>query len=382
MGQELSYCPAYKEGAAYKRGRYAGGGQHVTGAAENLKRVLQELSSRLERFRAKRLKEESTKSGFVEPVLAALDWQVSDFDVVEEQFQVRGGGAVDYALKINDRPVLFVEAKSLREALDDDKWIAQAIKYAAAEDVDWCILTNGSEWRCYRVHEKGSMEERELFRAEISDAAAHGPLQLLLRDGVPKALEEEAHRVFPDRKVRAAVEKLLEEPQAQALLNLVKKRVPELSSKEIRASLHRLNIRVELTKEPQPPPQPPDDLEGLFKRCAASPESRHLFEVLDEAVFTLGGNVLRQIKKWYVRYEASGKTFGSVVPLKSSLRAFVYVPPSDLPTSVDQALVRDVRGVGHYGIGDTEIRCADESAVRSAMAAMRASYEKVREGAA
>jgi hypothetical protein len=311
---------------------------------------------------------------------------VGDLDAVEEQFPVPGGTFVDYALKIDDAPVVFVEAKPLQEALDDPKWIAQTINYAHNQDVDWCVLTNGAEWRCYKSTAKGRMEEKLLFHVRVADQDADRHLGLLARDGVPGALEKYSETVFTDRKVKGALERPPAEMLA-GLVSLVRKLAPDLSRKEISASLARLSIRVEFTEvapvevkesRRKRPDKRAYDLSGLFRRCAASAGSIGLFNALDTAVLGISGDVARHVKKWYVRYEVGGKTCGSVVPLKSSLRAFVYLPPSELPGAVNQTLVRDVSGVGHYGVGDTEIRCADDSELDSVVAAMRASYEKVR----
>ncbi len=42
---------------------------------------------------------------------------------------------------------LFVEAKDLGKDLSDRKWISQILGYATVVGAEWCVLTNGDEYR-------------------------------------------------------------------------------------------------------------------------------------------------------------------------------------------------------------------------------------------
>ena len=63
--------------------------------------------------------EANTKALLVEPMLAALGWDVTDVDHVVREWRVFDNTALDYALKIDDAPALYVEAKGLNKNLED-----------------------------------------------------------------------------------------------------------------------------------------------------------------------------------------------------------------------------------------------------------------------
>ena len=96
--------------------------------------------------------EARTRAALIDPMLSALEWDVTDPDKVEIEPQVANGWA-DYALLGRDRkPVLFIEAKKLAE--DSSKAI-QVVSYTVAENIGrrtkvfYCAWTNGDTWEVY-----------------------------------------------------------------------------------------------------------------------------------------------------------------------------------------------------------------------------------------
>jgi hypothetical protein len=128
---------------------------------------LRELRPKLERFRTRPLKEMPTRAIFIDPILEALGWDVRDPDAVELEYPTVDRKVVDYALKLDHRPVLLVEAKPLSDRLTDFKSVAQVIGYAANAGVIWCILTNGARWRVYRRLDGCPVPERPVFEVSI-----------------------------------------------------------------------------------------------------------------------------------------------------------------------------------------------------------------------
>jgi glycosyltransferase involved in cell wall biosynthesis len=94
-------------------------------------RCIEELRSKLEKHRRDDLKEYPTRTIFIDPLLEALGWDVRDPEDVELEYPTIDGKSVDYAPKINRKPVLFVEAKPLNDRLTDVKSITQVVGYAA-----------------------------------------------------------------------------------------------------------------------------------------------------------------------------------------------------------------------------------------------------------
>jgi len=76
---------------------------------------------------------------------------------------------VDIALKVNNKPVVFVEAKPVDAPLHDHL-AEQPIKYANAEGVSWCMLTNGRELRVYNAFWKiRGIKQKMLFKLSIDE---------------------------------------------------------------------------------------------------------------------------------------------------------------------------------------------------------------------
>ncbi len=95
----------------------------------DLSKCVENCQALLERHRRSRLKEYPTRTIFIDPVLEALGWDVRDPDDVELEYPTIDGKAVDYALKINRKPVLLLEAKPTDDPLDDVKGITQIVGY-------------------------------------------------------------------------------------------------------------------------------------------------------------------------------------------------------------------------------------------------------------
>jgi Restriction Enzyme Adenine Methylase Associated len=213
---------------------------------QDLLDTLKQCVERLDRYRrpSQRVGESNTKAGLIEPIIAALGWDVLDPDEVHREHRRRAAdNPVDYALLLSRTPRLFIEAKGLGENINDPKWANQTISYAAVAGVEWVALTDGAEWQVYNAHAPVPVEQK-LFRAvrvaEDLDAAFE-LLALLSKDNMRDNRIQELWRgFFVDRQVYAALDELFNagEP-ARDLVALVAKRVPGLSRADVRASLVR-----------------------------------------------------------------------------------------------------------------------------------------------
>lgn len=81
-----------------------------------LKECIDSLQAKLERYKRFGLKETPTRTIFIDPLLQALGWDVTNWDEVELEYPAAPGRFVDYALKLDEKPVLFVEARPLGAA--------------------------------------------------------------------------------------------------------------------------------------------------------------------------------------------------------------------------------------------------------------------------
>lgn len=148
--------------------------------------------------------EANTISTLIEPLLEALGWNIRDPEEVQRQYPIKVGEKIEYvdiALKIKNKPVMFIEAKSVGTNLRD--YLAeQPINYAHTERVDWCILTNGKEWRVYNAFWKLKGIDGKMFLKLSLDEFGKCPekVQLLSKESfISGRLEEKSKSEYARR---------------------------------------------------------------------------------------------------------------------------------------------------------------------------------------
>ncbi len=219
---------------------------------QTLTSVLPKLRKRIQKAQNRKdsIGEQNTKAALIEPLLAALGWDIEDIDEVSREYRRKPqDNPVDYALFMLRSPRLFVEAKGLEKDLSDRRWIGQILGYATVVGVEWCVLTNGDEYRLYNAHAPVDVEQK-LFRVvRLSDSDQEGytldTLELLSKEKMGDNLLNvlwKAH--FIDRHVSKALGELLQNDDA-GLIRLIRKKTPELTPTDIRESLKRADIRID-----------------------------------------------------------------------------------------------------------------------------------------
>jgi len=211
---------------------------------------IEDLRAKLERHRGRDLKEAPTRRIFVETLLQALGWDVTDPDEVELECPTIGGKSVDYALKIDSKPVLLVEAKPLNDPLRDLKSVTQVVSYASNANVKWCVLTNGVTYKVYDSYEKAEAPEKLVFEVSIDPEEDRDTppqqiverLSLISRDSMGKgALDEIGRETFATAKIRKALDTIFADPPT-TLVRLVRSRVGDDTIKpaEVKRALGEL----------------------------------------------------------------------------------------------------------------------------------------------
>lgn len=226
--------------------------------------AIMKVRKRIDQIKSRResIGEQNTKSALIDPVLSALGWDLGELEEVCREFKRKPkDNPVDYAFFLLRTPCLFVEAKALDKELHDRKWTSQILGYATVVGVEWCVLTDGDEYRIYNSHATVDIDEK-LFRVvRISDPKQEqytlDTLVLLSKNKMGEKLINtlwKAH--FVDHRVKAALEDILHNEDG-ALARLVRKKEPELSRAEIRESLERANFLVDFPIVSNPVPSRP-----------------------------------------------------------------------------------------------------------------------------
>lgn len=106
----------------------------------------------------------------------------------------------------------------------------------------------------------------------------------------------------------------------------------------------------------------------------ASPELRDLFRDVEAACEALGDDVSAKELKLYKAFRRI-KNFAclEVHPQSKEIIAFLKVDPDTV--SLEAGFTRDMRGIGHFGTGDLEVRIRSASDLEKSLPLLRASYE-------
>jgi len=108
---------------------------------EEAEKKIPELVEKYKRLDEKEIKsynEATTRRNFIELLFTELGWSVYDKKEVSEEERA-SKGRVDYAFKLNGVSQFYLEAKALKENLNKEEYIQQAVEYAYNKGVTWAM---------------------------------------------------------------------------------------------------------------------------------------------------------------------------------------------------------------------------------------------------
>ncbi len=128
------------------------------------------LSDRITQNISKTNTEEATKTAFILPLIQFLGYDIfNPSEVIPEyisDFGTKKGEKVDYAIIINNNPLILIEAKHHTEKLDIHG--SQLFRYFSVTKSRFGILTNGIEYEFYTDLEKQNiMDKKPFFKFSI-----------------------------------------------------------------------------------------------------------------------------------------------------------------------------------------------------------------------
>lgn len=224
------------------------------------------LTAEIERIRSSSsiptLDEAAVKQGVILRVLNALGWDTFDIEEVKPEHSV-GSRKVDYALRLDGRNRVFLEAKRPSEDLGNHA--PQLLDYSFREGVPLAVLTNGLTWWFYLPLQEGNWEERrfsviELLNLDVSQTT-NCLKDFLSRENVHSGVavglaEGNLYRLWQNKKIEEALPKawnqIITDPHDQ-LLALLNQKVMKLCGWG--ANLDQLKHF--LANLPKPTPAPP-----------------------------------------------------------------------------------------------------------------------------
>ena len=381
-----------------------------------LVQTIEMVRQKLPALRRHSLKETPTRTIVIDPLLESLGWDVRDPDEVQLEYPTVDGRSVDYALKLNRKPVLLVEAKALDDTLDDVKAITQVVGYAANDGIVWCILTNGIIWRVYRSVEQCPAPDKLMFEVSLDPDTSEGMTidqmakqlwRFSCEEMAKGTLDALGEQTFTDGKVRKALQCLMTDPP-RSFLNLVRTatRDENLAPQRIKESLIRIasepvggegSIGFVSLGGSQSATSIPESRSVAAKKSWAtrraksseSPydESHHvtgkpqeavsLYQAVDRFCRSLepSGTSKRYLAK-SINYMREKRCFCSIHILQGGLRVWVQLKYGQIQSPPPFA--RDVANLGHWGSGNVELRISNRAELDEATEFIRRSFEAVR----
>lgn len=214
-----------------------------------LQTTLNEVRNKIQKIREKKenIGEQNTKAILIDPILTALGWNINNLEEVYREYRPKPQyNPVDYALFINRNLSLLIEAKSLEQDLSVPKWVTQILSYATVSGVDWCVLTNGDEYRIYNARAPVNADEKLFRKIQISVAKKLDfildTLKLLTKDNLHgKIIDELWSAYFVDRQVEVTLRNMFDN-EDEDLIQLIYNKLKKIDKTDIQASLRRANI--------------------------------------------------------------------------------------------------------------------------------------------
>lgn len=279
------------------------GRRNVSDLRSQVMDAVQSVQRRIEQIRERRetVGEQNTKAILVEPLIEALGWDLRDLDEVIREYRAKSqDNPVDYALLLRRTPTLFIEAKDFGSDLSDRRWVSQIMGYATVVGVEWCVLTNGDEYRIYNAHAPVDVNDKLFRKIKVSDPAgldhAVDTLLLLAKSKLASNdLSELWQAFYVDRQVQAALDTILV-PDNDSLVRLIRKAAPDLNPSEIRSSLSRADVRVDYPTATEAfPPSVEHIIEGAEDgRAVLIAGERHECQYAKEIVVHVANWLVRQ----------------------------------------------------------------------------------------
>lgn len=129
--------------------------------------LVTELKRKIEKYRDKLVRNEMlVRYALVDPLLRALGWNTENPEQVEPEYLVEGERP-DYALKLGEKIVAFVEVKSLNGITEDI--IKDKLRYSIESGVKYTVITDGNLWMIYDVFKEVPWKDREICRWNITE---------------------------------------------------------------------------------------------------------------------------------------------------------------------------------------------------------------------
>lgn len=143
---------------------------------------IKELSARSRHASTHALTEEATKTSVILPLIQSFGFDVFNLEEVTPEYVAdigtKKGEKIDFALKIDGKVAVLIEAKPISMALGFNQ-VSQLYRYFGVSGARLAVLTNGKEiWFFSDIDEKNKMDKRPFFIFDLQNFDDHQVAEL------------------------------------------------------------------------------------------------------------------------------------------------------------------------------------------------------------
>lgn len=339
------------------------------------------------------ISEAMTKEWLIRPFFELLGWDFSNWAEVVPEDSDEAGQRADYCFYRDRVPKLLIEAKPLRNNLNDQQMIINKLNYCSNRNIPILILTNGDTYKIFFNEISGIGTQKLLFEFTLTSNNEEEQISKLHKEYVQNdQLLNYARKVTVVKNVHSAVDQLFRK-QDRELIKLVNRNLQQLlghkfHDDEIKNALKFFHLHMDegVSLPAVPVAVVPDKPriaakveqsdsyteEKLFKDGAWK-ESFNKYQLLIQHLRSTGLLFEINPKKKYIGLVCDGKNFAQVGALESELKIWVKLSFSDL-SAKEKEISRDVSKIGHFGLGNVELRLKYETEFDTVAKFIRKAY--------
>jgi len=290
-------------------------------AKQQIAKLIDKYKRLLEAGKVKTYNEAQTRNEFIEPFFQFLGWDmrnIKDENEVTTEESV-SKGRVDLAFKINNIPVMFLEAKALKIDLDEWKWAEQAINYSWNKSVTWAVLTDFEGIKIFNaeIPPKGISDNLFLELSWQNYLDRFDQLYLLSKESFEQGLlSKEAEKWGKLIKRKQVGEKLFEDlTNWRGCLTRQFKKKNELTEEELDEGVQRIIDRLIFIRTAEDRNIEPNVLLALLRGWKSSKKKKSLYKQLVKAFrkFDDGYNSKLFAPHYSEKWEADDKVFVDII---------------------------------------------------------------------
>lgn len=342
---------------------------------------LHQLRERITEIRSNtNITEAQTKEWLIRPFFELLGWQFSNWAEVVPEDGDEAGKRTDYCFYHDKVPKLLIEAKSLRNNLNDQQMIINKLNYCSNRNIPILILTNGDTYKIFFNEIPGIGSQKLLFEFTLSGNAEEENISKLQKEFVQSdELLKFARKVTVVTNVKTALDQLFQKQDIE-LIKLINRNLQSMighkfHADEIKNALKSFKLHLDpginlfqtphheqapLQKEMQTVDSPISYTEEQLFKDGVWKKSFEKYKILMTALSESGLQFEINPKKKYIAFVSEKNNFAQVGALEEDLKIWVKLKFEQL-NDEEKKIARDVSSIGHHGLGDVELRLKAEA---------------------